>query len=471
MSNRVSVAIIAGLSVICIGLYLNNSQKNAEKVPVEEIAKSKDGRNTISLSIYEDESFTADEFKTTFRIVQKDKEKNRAFNLLNESREKVVSLLENLHVAKSDYEMRTMSLDKDYDYSGKQRMLIGYSASQNVEIRFLNKAKSEEVERELATLDFVDDLETIGGLRNADSLEIETIRRACKKVQKRSEVYAQSVGTEAGTVLAVEGNSSVDEMNRYSDSVGVSARLKVSVQLRGGENPKQAYVQVSQYESKKFPADLFIVSAGAVMSGEDKEKIYSQVGMIKDSIVALSKNLGVAESEINVHAAKVGLKKRWEFEDGESKKNRFRARQFVTVSFASKRDAAAFLVVMASAQNVTVGDVRSVLKNQDSLEVFVTNIAGQKAMARAKAIAEGLDGTLGEVVYVGDNVSDDYSIVNEISYESRARGKTVLGNNRAISDISSDMLAGLLGGGGAEGLIADSVEVDARVNVIAKFTK
>lgn len=350
-------------------------------------------------------------------------------------------------------------------------MLIGYSASQNVEIRFLNKAKSEEVERELATLDFVDDLETIGGLRNADSLEIETIKRACKKVQKRSEVYARSVGTEAGTVLAVEGNSSVDEMNRYSDSVGISAKLNVSVQLRGSEEPKQAYVQVSQYESKKFPADLFTVSAGAVMSGEDKEKIYSQVGMIKDSIVALAKNLGVAESEINVHAAKVGLKKRWEYDEGDSKKNRFRARQFVTVSFSSKRDAAAFLVAMASAQNVTVGDVRSVLKNEDSLEVFVTNIAGKKAMARAKAIAEGLNGSIGEVVYVGDNTADDYSVVNEISYESRARGKTLLGNNRAISDISSDMLAGLLGGGGADGLIADSVEVSALVNVIAKFTK
>lgn len=33
MSNRVSVAIIAGLSVICIGLYLNNSQKMPKKFP------------------------------------------------------------------------------------------------------------------------------------------------------------------------------------------------------------------------------------------------------------------------------------------------------------------------------------------------------------------------------------------------------------------------------------------------------
>lgn len=471
MLNRVSVAIIAGLTIVCIGLLLNNSQKPVETNSPSEVAKPKDGWNTISLSIDEEESFTPDEFKTTFKIVQKDKDKSRVFNLLNESREKVVSLLEDLHVAKSEYDLQTMKLDKEYDYSGKTRKLVGLVASQNVEIRFSNKAKSEDVERKLAMLNFVDELETVGGLRNADSLEVETIKRACQKIRQRSDVYAQSVGAEAGMLLAVEGNSSVDEMNRFSDSVGIRANLNVAVQLRGGDDSKQAYVQVGQYESKKFPADLFTVSAGAVMSGDDKEKIYNQVGMIKDSIVVLAKNLGVAESEINVHSAKVGLKKRWEFDEGESKKNRFCARQFVTVSFSSKSAAAAFLVAVAEAPNVSVGGVHSVLKNQDSLEVLVTNIAGKKAMARAKAIAEGLDGTLGKVVYVGNNTSDDYNVVNEISYESRARGKTLLGKSRAFSNAFADGLSGLLGGGGADGMIADSVEVDSRVNVIAEFVK
>jgi hypothetical protein len=141
----------------------------------------------------------------------------------------------------------------------------------------------------------------------------------------------------------------------------------------------------------------------------------------------------------------------------------------VTVNFTSKQDAAAFLAEVGGAENVTVGDVRSVLKNSDSLKVLVTEIAGKKAMKRARAIAEGFGGKVGDVVYVGNNTSYDYNVVNEISYESSARGRTVLGNSRGVSGAYFDGLAGFLGGGDASGMIADSVEVSSSVNVIAEL--
>ena len=481
MQNKVSYIVIIVLAFVCLLLSMRlshegNAAKQAEpaeqaKAPVSEPAKSNDGWNVISLTASEHEMFLADEYKITFKIVQKHKEKSRAFNLLNESREKVLLMLKELNVDKSNYDLHSMSISTDVDYLKGKRILLGYVAQQVIEIKLPNKSRTDEVERKLATLDFVDELKTVGGLKNADSLEVETIKRACKKVLKEADVYARSVGATAGRILAAEGNSNVKEYASYSDSVCIRAELNVSVQLKGRDDPKQSYVQVSQDESKKFLADLFTISAGAVVDGNNRDEIYNQVGRVKDSIVSLAKNLGVAESEIEVHTARIGIKSRWDMENNAHKKSRFRARQFVTVNFTSKQDAAAFLAEVGGADNIVVSEISSVLKNRDSLQVLVTEIAGRKAMARAHAIAEGFGGKVGDVVYVGNNTSYDYNIVNEISYESSARGNTVLGNSRGISNGAyfDGGLAGLLGGADVSGMIADSVEVSSRVNVIAEL--
>ena len=480
MQNKVSYIVIIVLAFVCLLLSMrlgqqSNAAKQAEpaeqaKAPTSEPTNSKDSWNVISLSTSEQEMFVADEYKISFNIVQKHKEKSRAFSLLNESREKVLSMLKELNVDKSNYDFQSMRIYNDIERRDGKRIKVGYEARQDVEIKLSSKSLSDAVERKLGTLDFIDDFETVGGLKNSDSLEVETIKRTCKKVLKQADVYARSVGAKVGKVLAAEGNSNVDENNSYSDSVGIHARLNVSVQIQGRDEPKQSFVQVSQEESKKFLADLFTISAGAVVDGDDREKIYGQVGRVKDSIVALARNLGVAESEIEVHTARIGIRSRWDFTNNEPKKNRFSARQFVTVNFTSKQDAGAFLAEVGGAENVTVGYVHSVLKNRDSLKVLVTEIAGKKAMARARAIAEGFGGKVGDVVYVGNNTSYDYNVVNEISYESRARGYSLLGNNRGLSDgVYFDGLAGLLGGGeggAASGMIADSVEVSSSVNVI-----
>ncbi len=476
MQNKVSYVVIIVLAFVCLVLSMKLGQQcnvaesaKQEKTTENESVQSKDRWNVISLSENEHEMFVADEYRITFKIVQRHKEKVHAFNLLNESREKVISTFNELGLERSSYNQHSMKISEDVDYRKGERFMLGYEASQVFEVKLPNKSRTDEVERKLATLDFVDQLRTIGELKNADSLEVETIKRACKKVVEQADVYAKSVGASAGKIIAAEGNSRVNESDSYSDSVGIWASLNVSVQLKGRDEPQQAYVQVHQEESKKFLADLFTISAGAVVDGDNRDEIYNRVGRVKDSIVALARKLGGAESEIEVHTARVGIKTRWEKAKNESKKNRFRARQFVTVNFSSKQDAAAFLAEVGGAENVTVGDVSSVLKNGDSLKVFVTEVAGRKAMARAKAIAEGFGGGLGDVVYIGNNSSDDYSIVTEVDLESSAKGRTVLGNRRSIEDRFGGGLAGLLGGAAAEGMIADSVEVSSSVNVIAEL--
>ena len=271
MQNKVSYIVIIVLAFVCLLLSMRllhegNVAKQAEpaeqaKASASESANSKDSWNVISLSTSEQEMFVADEYKIMFKIVQKQKEKSRAFALLNESREKVLSMLKELNVDKSSYDLRSMRISNDIERRDGKRVKVGYEAEQEVEIKLATKSLSDAVERKLATLDFIDDFETAGGLKNADSLEVETIKRTCKKVLEQADVYAKSVGAKVGKVLAAEGNSNVNERNSYSDSVGINAHLNVSVQIQGRDEPKQSYVQVHQEESKKFLADLFTISA------------------------------------------------------------------------------------------------------------------------------------------------------------------------------------------------------------------
>ena len=195
MQNKVSYIVIIVLAFVCLLLSMRlshegNAAKQAEstepaKASASELTNSRDSWNVISLSTSEEEMFVADEYKITFKIVQKQKEKSRAFALLNESREKVLSMLKELNVDKSSYDLRSMRISNDIERrrDGK-RVKVGYEAEQEVEIKLANKSLSDAVERKLATLDFIDDFETVGGLKNADSLEVETIKRTCKKVLK-----------------------------------------------------------------------------------------------------------------------------------------------------------------------------------------------------------------------------------------------------------------------------------------------
>ena len=93
MQNKVSYVVIIVLAFVCLLLSMRlshegNAVKQAEpaeqaKSPASEPIKSNEGWNVISLSTSEQEMFVADEYKISFNIVQKHKEKSRAFSMLN----------------------------------------------------------------------------------------------------------------------------------------------------------------------------------------------------------------------------------------------------------------------------------------------------------------------------------------------------------------------------------------------------
>lgn len=468
MSNKVSAIAVVGLSAVCLGLLWN--QKNASRdVPVDEVAVErpagapetrpvveKYGRGTVSVSSQEVRKFVADEYKVHFQISQKNKDKNKALARLEESREKILALFEKQGIEKKNYEHASVNVSENWKYINKKRVSDGYVATQHINVKFSSKEKVESLEQELAAIPFVENVFSTGHLKNAEVMEQETVKGVCKKAMERAEEYAHSVGAKVGTVVTVEGSSRVSDFN-YSDSVQVRANVDASIRLLGKNQSKNAFITVNQEERKKFLADKFVITPRIYVDGKDKELLYKMVAEKRNQIETLAKDLGVAPSEIDVHALHIRKKGEWELRNQEGAKNPIVADQEIVVNFTSKDGAVAFYSALTEIENVQPGFPQPTLRNEDSLRVEVTNIAGAKALTRAKALAEGFGGKLGDVVNVGDHRSYDYDdmVLNEVVYENGLPSGGASGRGmKAKSSIMN---------------IADSVEIYSFISVVTEL--
>ena len=433
MQNKVSYVVIIILAFVCLVLSLSigrasdvSVQKNVSSLePVPEQEAQPFGG--VAVSSEETKNFLADEYVTSFTLVLKHKNKDAAYKHLNESRDKILTLLKKRSVDSRAYEFSSAAVKDDWKYTNHKKIFLGYVASQNVKVISHSKQDADSLELDLAGLAFVDNVSTSSRLKNAEALEVSVIKEACKKASKLADVHARSVGAEAGKVLSVEGSSMVEKLSS-SDSVEVLASIAANLSLVGVENGGKSYVRVSQSENKKFLADKFVVVVGMSMNGADKEMIYKRVSERRNDVVQLAKDLGVAESEIDEESMHLFKRPDYEFDSNESRKDAFRAAQKITVNFTAKAAAEAFLDGMVGMENSRVLAARPVLKNEDSLRVQVTNIAGKKAMSRAKAIAEGFGGSLGKVVSVSNKPENEFGRTGLGSLNGallrKARGKS-----------------------------------------------
>lgn len=468
MQNKVSYVVIIVLAFVCLVLSLSIGRasdvaaqpkvSSLDPVPEEEGLPSAG----VAVSSEEKKNFFADEYVTSFKMVLKDKNKDVAYKRLNESREKILALLQKHSVGPQEYELLSTSLEKEWNYAKGKRYFLGYTASQTVKVILHSKQESDSLEFDLTSFAFVDDVSTLSRLKNAEALEVDVIKSACKKASRLAEENAHSVGAKVGKVISVEGSSEVEKLST-SDSVEVSASVSATLSLDGVENSGKSYVRVVQIENKKFLADKFVVTANITFDGADKEALFKDMTARRGDVVQMAKDLGVAESEIEAQSMTLRKKRKYEFYGNESQKNAFRANQRITVNFTSKDAAGAFLDGIVGLENVNVYKAEPVLKNEDSLRVQVTNIAGKKAMARAKAIAEGFDGSLGKVVAVSNKPVDEFggtvlgARYNDLSLR-KARGKSLPAYDILMAGSSESKMN-----------IADSVSVSAYLAVMAEI--
>lgn len=473
MSNKTSLVAVAGLSAVCLGLLWNQQKSgipetvslNHQTLGIAKPVIEKTGRGSISVSGDDQRMFVADEYVTSFVITEKNKVKNKAFVQVGEDRDKVLALFKKLKIDEKSVEQASVNVNKEWTYVKNKRVDDGFLAVQSFEVRLPSKDASEALEQELTQFAFVDGVRSKGQLKNAESMEMETIKSACKKAKLKADEYAQSVGAKVGTAITVKGYSFADEYYSQSDSVRVNAIVQTDMRLVGKNDSKNSYVTVNQHEQKMFLADKFIVSASVSIDGKSKEALYKQVAEKRSQIVELAKNLGVAESEIDVKSIYIRKKGKWELREAEQAKNPVMATQAVTVNFTSKAAAVAFYSALAEIENVMMNEATPALTNEDSLRVQVTHMAAQKALARAKALAEGFGGKMGDVVNVADNAESglDEMVLNEFdSYNDAA----VLRKSPPRGKMA---LSGLLGGGSAAMNIADSVEISSFISVVTEL--
>ena len=329
MQNKVSYVVIIVLAFVCLVLSFSigrASDVSAQtKVSSLEPAPEQEGQplGGVTVSSEETKNFLADEYVTSFKMVLKDKNKDVAYKRLNESREKILALLQKHSVGPQGYELLSTSLEKEWDYAKGKRFFLGYTASQMVKVISHSKQESDSLEFDLASFAFVDNVSTQSRLKNAETLEVDVIKSACKKASRQAEVNAQSVGANIGKVISVEGSSEVEKLSS-SDSVEVSASLMATLSLDGMESSGKSYVRVVQVEHKKFLADKFVVIANIMFDGTDKEQLFKQMNVRRGDVVQMAKGLGVAESEIEAQSMTLRKKQKYEFYGNESSKNVFK---------------------------------------------------------------------------------------------------------------------------------------------------
>ena len=191
MQNKVSYVVIIVLAFVCLVLSLSigrASDVSAQtKVSSLEPAPEQEGQplGGVTVSSEETKNFLADEYVTSFKMVLKDKNKDVAYKRLNESREKILALLQKHSVGPQGYELLSTSLEKEWDYAKGKRFFLGYTASQMVKVISHSKQESDSLEFDLASFAFVDNVSTQSRLKNAETLEVGVIKSACKKANRR----------------------------------------------------------------------------------------------------------------------------------------------------------------------------------------------------------------------------------------------------------------------------------------------
>lgn len=466
MSNRISALAIVALSVVCLGTLWSNHLKNNEPADVSALSveqKTEEVFNMGVISVVGDElqKFVADQYVMHFEIYVKNKDKDKAYKELMEGRSKVLERFEQLGIDSKSIEYTSVKVLEDWINKGDKRVLEGYVADQRFQVVVPDKYKPDFLEMELSEYSFVQGLHSKGCLKNPDSAEVLTIKKACEKATQMAKEYAGSVNAQVGKVYSVKGNSHVSPYST-SDSVEVWAYVSAELRLAGVKDGGKSYVEVSQSENKKFAADKFRIGASISVVGLDKKHLGDVVVEKSDFVILAAMSLGVADSEIETSGLHVGRRTHWDIRHDVNKANVFKASMEVTVNFTSKKDAAVFMTKISSMENVNISQVNSLLKNEDSLRVQVVNTAGKKALTRAKALAEGFGGKLGRVVSVG-NDAQNIGVQPLMAYQSNGT------RNRKVAEKGlSDGLVGLIGGGD-EMNIADSVEISAFLKVIAEI--
>lgn len=214
----------------------------------------------------------------------------------------------------------------------------------------------------------------------------------------------------------------------------------------GGAVPS---IEVNASESRKFPADEFVVHALVAIAGVDKEDLFKQVEKRRKKIFGIAKELEIGEGDVQQNS--VELRKQWAYHEGSRKFDHYEANQEFSVKIGDRQLAADLVQALSTEADIEVGRTTASLKNVELLQKSVVDAAGKKAMDKAYMYAGSVGAKLGKIISIGTGYNDGVMMDGAMMMNAAPMAKSArLGG--------SDMNA-----------IADSVTLSAEIRLVVEI--
>ena len=228
-----------------------------------------------------------------------------------------------------------------------------------------------------------------------------------------------------------------------------SERLSQVLPHMGGECPVPT-VEVDASEFKKFEANEFVTFAVLELHGKDKEILFRQITSRRASIFKQMKEFDISEADIEQNS--VDMRKEWSYDKGMRSLTGYVVSQSFAIKSSSRAIAAAVIASLSAELDVEIHYTSATLKNEAALQKEIIHAAGKKALEKAQNYAESVGGKVGKVLSVSSDGSN---------------GGVVLGTRRAMMNKTLGMYDG--SESAYLSSVADSVELSARVHLVAEF--
>lgn len=205
-------------------------------------------------------------------------------------------------------------------------------------------------------------------------------------------------------------------------------------------------VEVSVTESQKFVANEFVTVAIIELRGTDKNSLFKQLDTRRTSIFLQMNDLDIAKSDIEQNSA--DMRKEWDYSKGKRNLVGYVVSQSFAIKSSSKATAIAVVAALSAEQDVEIMRTSANLKDEESLQSNVIQLAGKKAQKRANDYAKSVNCKVKRVLSIS---SDGYS--NNVL---NARSKSF------AYDVA-------MAAGTNNSSVADSVEITASIKLVVEI--
>ena len=481
MQNKVSYIVIIVLAFVCLILSMklgrddqankeNAATSTAQTSSTQAVAASEEPVPTVAVFTREKKRFVADEYVMTINLTMLGTDKKVLYRKMNEKRAYLFKVLNSLNIPESNVDQNSIKIEKEWSYDDGKRRFLGFRSTQKFEVHVESKSLQKSLTQTLSADSDIEVAKSLARSKNVTAWQADVVKEMCKKAFAKAENYARGTGAKLGKIVMVEGD--VDQSD-YStgDSVQVIASMNLEMELLSegvaSSASKPSLLSVRNLESRKYGADEFKASFKIQMVGKDKESLYKLVESRGAAILARLDSLEIPRTDVKDFDIDINKNRSYSRKRTLGEFHGFTATKHFSVYVKSMKTASMLVDALALESDVEITGVKPTLKNADSLTAEMQILTGKNAMAKALVFADGLGMKVGRVMFANDGIAKHSSSPWFMANVLRNYDDDIYFEEPA------DGLSMVLGGGGynsgANGAIADSVDVRAKINYVVEL--